>query len=115
MTWWQRLFLNTLVFIALSYIVPGFTVGSFWVALGAAIVLGLLNFFIRPILSLLTLPINLITFGLFSVVINAMMLSLTDFFMGASFTFSNFWVSLLVAILMSLINSIISQPQDSYY
>ncbi len=115
MSWWQRLLLNTLVFIALSYIVPGFVVSSFWVALGASIVLGLLNTFIRPVLSLLTLPINLLTFGFFSLIINALMLTFTDFLMGSSFVFSNFWVTLLIAFLMSLINSAINQSSPRSY
>lgn len=53
-----------------AYIVPEFVIKSFVAALVAAVVIGLVNAFIRPILSILTLPINLLTFGLFTFVIN---------------------------------------------
>lgn len=108
MRWWQKLLLNAVIFIALSAFISGFTVGSFWVALGAALILGILNIFIRPILTILSLPVNIITLGLFSIVINALMLSMTAGLMGDSFSFSSFGITLLVAILMSLINTIIS-------
>ena len=104
---WQKLIVNALIFVALSAFIPGFYVSSFCGATGAAIILGLLNIFIRPILTLLSLPVNLLTFGLFSIVINGIILSLTSGFMGDSFDFSSFWTTLLVAILMSLINSFI--------
>jgi putative membrane protein len=58
---------------AAAYIVPGITVKNFWVALIAAIVIGLVNALIRPVLLLLTLPINIVTLGLFTLVINALM------------------------------------------
>jgi len=68
-----RLFFNTLAVIFVAYIVPGVTVRNFWTALLAAIVIGLVNAVIRPILSILSLPINILTLGLFSLVINALM------------------------------------------
>lgn len=104
---WQKLIVNALIFVALSAFIPGFYVSSFGVAVGAAVILGLLNIFIRPILTLLSLPVNLLTFGLFSIVINGIMLSLTSAFMGSSFEFSSFGTTLLVAVLMSIINSLI--------
>lgn len=61
--------------IALSfapYIIPGITVANFYSALIAAFVLGILSITVKPILTLLTLPINLITFGLFTLVLNAL-------------------------------------------
>ncbi|HWQ99813.1 MAG TPA: phage holin family protein [Candidatus Methylomirabilis sp.] len=55
------------------YIVPGVTIRNFWTALVAALVIGLINVVIRPVLVLLTLPVNLLTLGLFTLVINAIL------------------------------------------
>lgn len=68
------LLLNASALIVTAYIVPGFKVDSFQTALLAAIVLGLLNAFIRPILLVLTLPLNILTLGLFTFVVNAIVL-----------------------------------------
>lgn len=78
------------------------------VALGAAFVLTVLNLFVKPLLSCLSVLINLLTMGLFSFVINGIMLELTSAIMGSSFTIASFWSAILVAMLMSLINTIIS-------
>ncbi len=59
-----------------AYVVPGFRIGSFGTALVAAIVVGLVNAVLRPLLILLTLPINILTLGLFTFVINAALLKL---------------------------------------
>lgn len=68
-----RFVLNALAVMAAAYIVPGISVRSFWTALIAAIVIGLVNALIRPILLILTLPINIVTLGLFTLVVNALM------------------------------------------
>lgn len=65
---------SALALLVASYIVPGFKIDSFTTALLAAVVLGLLNMVIRPILLLLTLPLNLLTLGLFTFIINAVVL-----------------------------------------
>ncbi len=66
-----RWLINALVLIGIAYLVPGIRVASLYSALIAAFVLGLVNALIRPILIILTLPINIITLGLFTLVINA--------------------------------------------
>lgn len=55
------------------YIVPGVTIRNFWTALVAALVIGLVNILIKPILLIFTLPINILTLGLFTLVVNAVM------------------------------------------
>lgn len=109
MSYLKRLFVNTLTFIALSVFLPDYVfVHSFWTAVLASFILSLLNGLVKPILQLLSLPLTLLTFGLFSFVINAAMLEMTSYFLGnARFGFSSFGAALLVAVLMSLINSII--------
>lgn len=65
-----RWFTNALLVILVTYVVPGIAVESFWTALLVALVLGILNAIVRPILIILTLPITLVTLGLFTFVIN---------------------------------------------
>lgn len=107
MGFWQRIAINSLVFIALAYFMQGFLVSSVWTALGASIVLAFLNFLVKPVLSLLSFPITLLTFGLFSFVINALMLSLTSVLVGSGFQFKNFGTALLVSLILSLVQSVI--------
>jgi putative membrane protein len=90
------------VFIA-AYILPGVTVTDFYAAIIVAIVLGAVNMVIRPILLLLTLPITLITFGLFAIVINAALVLLVDYLIPTFSVESFVW-----AILFSIVVSIIS-------
>ena len=106
--WWQRILVSAVIFLALAGLLSGFYVESLGVAIGASLVMGILNLFVKPILVILSLPVTLITFGLFSVVINAIILSMTSSLVGAGFAFSSFWTAVLVAILMSLVNSVIN-------
>ncbi len=71
-----------------------------------AIVFGLLNTIIKPVLLIFTLPINVLTLGLFTVIINAVILELTDFWV-ASFRVEGFMVAVLAAILISLVSVIL--------
>lgn len=71
--------LNAVALIATAYVVPGFHVDSFTTALVAAVVLGVVNAFIRPILAFVSAPITVLTMGLFSFVINAVVLYIVSF------------------------------------
>ncbi len=108
MAWWQKLLLNTIVFLALAGLIEGFYVESFATALFASVIFGILNISLNPILQLLSLPITLITFGLFSLVINAAMLSLTAALLGTNFHFASFWITILVSALLSLVNTVVN-------
>ncbi|MFZ2803994.1 MAG: phage holin family protein [Patescibacteria group bacterium] len=68
-----RWLISALAVMATAYIVPGISVANFWTALVAALVIGLINALIRPLILLLTLPINILTLGLFTLVINALL------------------------------------------
>ena len=70
-----RWLLSALALIAITYIVPGIVITNFYAALVAALVLGLVNALIRPIIVVLTLPFNILTLGLFTLVINALFCS----------------------------------------
>ncbi len=66
-----RWLINALAILAIAYFVPGVAVSGFYAALIAALILGIVNALLRPILILLTLPVNVITLGLFTLIINA--------------------------------------------
>ncbi len=89
-----------------AYILPGVHVQSFTAALVAAVVLGVINAFIKPVLIILTLPINILTLGLFTFVINALVIILTANLVPG-FKVDGFWWALLFSIVLSLINSVI--------
>lgn len=95
------------VFIA-AYILPGVTVLSFVTALIVAVVLGIINTFIKPILLLLTLPITLITFGLFAIVINGLMVLLASAIVPG-FHVENFLWALLFSLVISLVSSTLNR------
>lgn len=100
-----RLLFNALGLILIAEYVPGITVDGFYPALIAAVVLGLLNIIIRPILLILTLPITIVTLGLFALVINgALFLFAASFIDG--FAVAGFWYALLGSLLMSIISTL---------
>ncbi len=68
-----RLVLNALALMLVAYLIPGVTVTSFVMALFAAIIIGLVNALIRPLLQVLSFPVTILTLGLFTLVINALM------------------------------------------
>jgi putative membrane protein len=68
-----RWILNTLILMLVSYLTPGISIASFWTALIASAIFGLINAVIRPIILILTLPINVLTLGLLTFIINALM------------------------------------------
>ncbi|MBW4560814.1 MAG: phage holin family protein [Mojavia pulchra JT2-VF2] len=90
-------------------IVPGFIVKNFVIALVAAVVIGLVNAFIRPILSILAFPITLLTFGLFTFVLNALTLWLASFLTpGSGFEINGFLPALLGSIVLAIVSSVIN-------
>ena len=95
--------INALALLALPYVVPGVQVDSFGTALVAALALGLVNTLIRPVLVLLTLPITLVTLGLFVFVINGLLFWFVASFLKG-FYVAGFWSAVLGAIVYSLIS-----------
>ena len=111
MTYFQRLLVNTLTFIGLTVLFPNMVhVSSLLTALLAALILSFLNGFLRPILLVLSLPLTLLSLGLFTFVINAGMLVITSNLVGANhFGFSSFGAAILVAVIMSVVNLIVTE------
>jgi putative membrane protein len=99
-----RILISAIVAFALSYILNGVHIQSFITALILAIVLGLLNLFVKPILVILTLPITIFTFGLFLFVINALIILLAAKFVSG-FQVDGFWWALLFSLLLSVLTS----------
>lgn len=99
--------LSALAILVVANIVPGFNVDSFQTALIVALVLGIANAIIKPILVILTLPINIITLGLFTFVINALLL-LGVSALVTGFTITGFIPALIAAVILWAINLIIN-------
>jgi putative membrane protein len=95
--------LNTLALFVVVTVVPGFHYRSIVSLAIAALILGLLNAVIRPILVLLTLPLTIVTLGLFLIVLNAVMLELTAFF-APGFRIDDFVAALIGAIVLGIIS-----------
>jgi len=93
-------FLVTAVFLGVSYVFPGITIANVWAALIAALVLGLVNTIIRPIVKFLVFPITFLTLGLFTFVINAFMVLLTSWIVPG-FGVAGFWWALLLGVILS--------------
>lgn len=104
MKWWQRILANTLIFLALAGFLQGFQIDSWVTALIAAVVLGVLNVTVKPILVILSLPITVMTLGLFYFIINGLMLWFTAALVSG-FTFSSFSLTLFVALVVSGLNA----------
>ncbi|UPT69387.1 MAG: phage holin family protein [Flavobacterium sp. JAD_PAG50586_2] len=103
-----RIFITALLVTGISYLMKGVIVDEFTTALTVAIVLGLLNFFVKPILVLFTLPITFFTLGLFLLVINTIIIMLCDYFIDG-FKISTFWTAMLFSIILSLSQSLVFQ------
>jgi len=95
--------INAIALLALPYLMSSITVDSVATALIAALILGLVNTFIRPVLILLTLPVTLLSLGLFIFVINALLFWLVGSFVQG-FHVAGFWSAFFGAILYSIIS-----------
>ena len=98
---------NALALIAVAYLMPSITVSSFTSALIAALILGLVNAIIKPVLVLLTLPVTIVTLGLFIFVINGLLFWLVGSFVPG-FVVQGFWSGFLGAILFSIVSWVLS-------
>lgn len=108
-----RWIINALALLIVANIIPGFVIGSFYTALVVALVLGLVNATIRWVLVVLTLPINVLTLGLFSFVINALMILLVSTIVKG-FDVAGFWPAFWAAIVLWLISVVTNWFLDSH-
>ena len=106
-----RILITAILVMIIAHFMPGVQVAGFATSLIVAVVLGLLNIFIKPILILLTLPVTLITFGLFLLVINALIILLCTKIVGG-FQVDTFWTAILFSIILSLSQSVLYRLSD---
>lgn len=101
-----RIIITAVVAFALSSVLPGIHIDTFWSAIVLSLVLAVLNILLKPILIILTLPITIVTLGFFLFVINAVIVLLaSDFVHG--FVVDSFWWALLFSLLLSLLTSLL--------
>jgi len=105
-----RIIITAVVAFALSYILKGIHINEFTTALLLALVLALLNAFLKPLLIILTLPITIVTFGLFLFVINALIIMLASEFIDG-FKVDGFWWALLFSLLLSTLTSLLYKKE----
>ncbi|MDQ1278627.1 MAG: putative rane protein [Thermodesulfobacteriota bacterium] len=98
-----RWLILTIAILSAAYFIQGIYVSSFAAAFFAAAVLGVLNALFKPVLILLTLPINILTLGLFTFIINAALLKLTAA-LNPGFYLQGFWSAVLGALVISIVN-----------
>jgi putative membrane protein len=109
-----KFLLTAVAAIIASYLLPGVSLDGFLTALILAVLLGLLNVTVKPILLILTIPATVLTFGLFILVINAFVILIADAILPG-FEVANFWWALLFSLLLWLTNSLlndITQKRD---
>ncbi len=108
MSFIPKLIVTSFAVMLAGYLLPGIHVDSFWTALLVALVLALLNVFLKPLMVILTIPFTIATFGLFLLVINAAIIVIAGAWVNG-FEVDGFWWALLFSIVLSLISSIIEK------
>lgn len=100
-----RILVTAMLVMIIAYFMPGVTVDGFMTAIFVAIVLGLLNIFVKPILILFTLPVTIITLGLFLLVVNAVIIMLCSELVSG-FNIGSFLTAFLFSLVLSILQSI---------
>ncbi|MFC2947242.1 phage holin family protein [Virgibacillus sediminis] len=106
--WLVSLVLNAVALIVVAQLFGSFHLEGFGAALLASFILAILNLIVKPILIVLTLPITLITFGLFLFVVNAVTLMIAQSLMGPSFTIDGFGMAIIASIVISVLNLLLN-------
>lgn len=101
-----RLLLNAVAILLTSYLLSGVHVEGFYAAFILAFVLSILNVILKPVLVVLTIPITIVTLGLFLIAINAGVLLLADYFVSGT-NIDGFWWAVLFGFIVSILNSIL--------
>ncbi|MDX1271404.1 phage holin family protein [Bizionia paragorgiae] len=101
-----RLLLSALAVVVLANILNGVSVDGYVTAIIVALVLSILNLFVKPILVILTLPITILTLGLFLIIVNALVILLADNLISG-FAVDGIWWAVLFSILLSVLQSLL--------
>ena len=102
-----RLLINAIALIVVAYLLPGVHVAGFGAALVAALILGIVNAIVRPVLVILTLPVVILTLGLFTLVINAITFYLVAH-LGLGLTVDGFGSALVGALVLTIVSYLLS-------
>ena len=104
--------LSGLAIIIASYLLPGVHVSTFVTALVLAVVLAVINLFLKPLLLLLTLPLTIITFGFFALIVNTALIMLADVIVPG-FAVEGFWWAFLFGLVLMLVQGVLSRESDT--
>ncbi len=102
--WFTSIFLNAIALMLVSYLFQSFYIANFKTALLASIVLSILNIFVKPFLILFTLPITVLTLGFFILVLDAIILLISQSVIGDTFVIDGFFVAFVASIIISIIS-----------
>ena len=103
-----RLIINMIALVVTATVIPGIAVSNeFMPLLVVALIFGIVNALLKPILTLLTCPAVILTLGLFLLVINGFVLQLTAYFAGGRFTVDGFWAAFFGGIIMAITNMVL--------
>ena len=108
MSFIPKLLLTTISILIAGYLLPGIHVNSFWTALLVALVISFLNAFLKPFMVILTIPFTVMTFGLFLLVINAVIIMIAGAWVHG-FGVDSFWWAMLFSIILSVITSFLEK------
>jgi putative membrane protein len=114
MRWLARILINALLLLALAGYFESIHLSGIGAAIFASILLSILNTFVKPVLILLTLPVTILTLGLFLFVINALTLLMTEWLMGNSFDIDGFGAALFASLALSLFHIMIEAIRDKH-
>ena len=89
-----------------AWLLPGIVVKSFWSAMGISLIIGLLNVLVRPLLTLLTIPVTIVTLGLFLFVIDALIIMLAAKLLDG-FIVNGFWWALIFSIIVTSVTNLL--------
>lgn len=107
--WFLSIFINAIALIAVAQLFDSFYLEGFATALLASFILSILNLIVKPILIIFTLPITIVTFGLFLFVINAITLMITQGLIGDAFTIDGFGLAFIASIIISILTLLLNQ------
>jgi putative membrane protein len=106
-----RILVIAAVSFGLAHVLKGVHIDTFWTAIVFAVVLAILNIFIKPLIILLTLPVTILTLGLFLFIVNALVVALASKFVQG-ITIANFGWALLFSLILSIVTSILERELD---
>ena len=114
MNWLIKVMLSSVAVLLSAYIIPGIHVETFFTAVVVALVLSVINLFFRPLFIILTLPLTVLSFGLFLLAINSFMIMLAGNFVDG-FEVSGFWSALFFSFILSFLQSVFNNTDSATY